>query len=126
MRAFDRLEAELLPRAGIGAGPAFSPDGQWLAGTSGSKSVTKVPLSEGLPVMLAEIGFGANYGLDWVSNDALVHAGGDSSPTNPTSPGGSRFTSSPFPAPAEREGCKSPTGAVMSPTGLLRVWSSST
>ena len=71
-RSFDRLEAEPVMQASLN--PVYSPDGRWIAFHTRRGSIVKVPVGGGLAVTLATLGFGPTRGLDWVSNDELVHA----------------------------------------------------
>jgi serine/threonine protein kinase len=63
LRARDRLETRVLQNLGtFPSGPAFSPDGEWLAYTDGAL-LKKVAVAGGAPVDVADIGPGAT--LDW-------------------------------------------------------------
>ena len=65
VRPFDRAELQPLPGTENALGPFFSPDGQWIAFTSGGK-LKKMLLSGGPPVVIADAPRlrGASWGTD--------------------------------------------------------------
>jgi eukaryotic-like serine/threonine-protein kinase len=68
LRSADRLDPVPVPGGRRGAGPFFSPDGQWLGFLTDGRLV-KVPLAGGAPVTIVDSLVGYNF--DWGADDTI-------------------------------------------------------
>ncbi|MGO9261218.1 MAG: protein kinase domain-containing protein [Bryobacteraceae bacterium] len=75
LRMMDQLEAKPIPGSEGGAGPSFSPDGQWLVYTFGPPplKVKKIPVTGGTPITLCD--GTAVYGASWGAADTILLGG---------------------------------------------------
>jgi serine/threonine-protein kinase len=76
LRRLDQLSTRMIPGAVRAQGPAFSPDGKWIAYIAARKQIMKILLDGGAPVKLADVDdFG---GISWGKfGDIVAGAGSD-------------------------------------------------
>ena len=73
IRSMDQLAARVLPGTEAGLYPEFSPDGRWIAFSSGA-SLKKVMVDGSGLTTLTQLGPSGAGGITWISNEEIVYA----------------------------------------------------
>jgi serine/threonine-protein kinase len=77
VRALDDLAPRRLTGLGSPSEPFISPDGEWIGFFDGLKSLKKVPMTGGPPLLICSLGGTAARGASWAPDDTIIFATDD-------------------------------------------------